>query len=66
MLSTDPDPVMDDDLLLNLRSRVLHRYPAFESCNVDAIPLNQRLHLASGEIPAGLKFRYCRRCFKAA
>lgn len=27
--------------LLNLRSHVLHRYPAFESCNVDAIPLFQ-------------------------
>ena len=49
--------------LLNLRSRVLHRYPAFESCNVDAIPLTKRLRIGAGDnVP--LPFRFCRRCFR--
>ena len=55
---------MESDRLLNMRSNVLHRYPAFESCNVDAIPLTKRLMLAPDSIPPNV--RYCKRCFKDA
>lgn len=56
---------MDEDRLLNARSHVVHRYPAFESCNIDAIPLQQRVLFRSkdGTEPAEW-FRYCKRCFR--
>lgn len=57
---------MTQELLLNLRSGVLHRYPAYESCNVDAIPLQHRLRLEDGDpVPKGKLLRYCRRCLPA-
>ena len=62
---------MEPNRLLNMRSGVLHRYPAFESCNVDAIPLTKRLLIVwrEGEprvdAPRGFR-RSCKRCFKAA
>ena len=51
--------------MLNLGSHVLHRFPAWESCNADAIPHAKRLILPMGQVhpPAGIWFRYCKRCF---
>jgi len=54
--------------LFNRRSHVLHRYPAWESCNTDAIPHDQRLILPMGQLTPdpGVVWRFCKRCFSGA
>jgi hypothetical protein len=55
--------VIEDMRLLNMRSGVMHRYPAFEACNIDAIPLQFRVTFkAHDRAINGIK-RSCKRCF---
>lgn len=57
----------DDAALLNTGNGVLHRQPAWESCNTDAIPVANRhvaIDAAAGRRELAYK-RDCRRCFRA-
>jgi hypothetical protein len=53
--------------ILNMHTGVLHRFPAMESCNVDAIPQRSRLYFNQrGYRKAKMApffDRLCRRCF---
>lgn len=54
------------DCLLNPKSGVLHRWPAWESCNVDAIPLEHRITGFEARLVNAPAFkRRCKRCFPA-
>ena len=52
--------------LLNLRTGMLHRFPAFESCNLDAVPGQYRQRATDEKLLTVLPQyrRHCKRCFR--
>lgn len=55
------------DYVLNRANGVLHKLPASESCNTDAIRSEERFTVNEGEdvvgYIGGVDVRYCTRCF---